>query len=164
MRKTLAVAAIVALVALWVVTAQAIYGAPPLPPRIPTHFDISGNVNGWGEPRMLWLLPFIATLIFGLMTLVSFFPHSFNYPMRVTPAMRPRVENITLAMIAWLRAEVACIFLWIQFETIESAREGANRLSPWFLPLLLVVVFGTITWHFVALLRAGRDMREEAGG
>jgi uncharacterized membrane protein len=84
-RKLLAFIAVAALAASGALTAMAIHGTPPLPARIPTHFDAAGNINGWGEPRMLWLLPIIATGVVGLMTLVSFFPQSFNYPVRVTP-------------------------------------------------------------------------------
>jgi uncharacterized membrane protein len=156
LRKALAVVALAALAGLWTITVQAICGAHPLPARIATHFDAAGQVNGWGEPRMLWLLPIIATFVVVLMTLVSFYPQSFNYPMRVTPANRPRLQAVTLSMIAYLRAELVCLFLWIQYEIIRSARQGRSSLSPWFLPVVIAIVFATIIVHFVAVIRAGR--------
>ena len=156
MRKSLFYLALVLLAGLWTLTFEAIYGRHPLPARIPTHFDMAGNVNGWGEPRMLWLFPIVASAMFGLMTLVGFFPQSFNFPTRVTPATRPRLEVLSLQMIAGLRAELAGLFLGIQYIIIQSARAGTNRLSPLFVPAVLLVVFGTIGGYLTAMLRTGR--------
>lgn len=156
LRTTLNAIAMLALLGLWLITGYALFGAHPLPPRIPTHFDLAGHANGWGRPGMLWLVPGLATLICGLMTLVARRPQSFNYPVRVTPGTRPRMQAVSLSMIAWLRAEIAGLFFWIQFATIRSAQNGTNALSPWFVPLVLVVVLGTIGWHFASLLKAGR--------
>lgn len=156
MRKLLLALALAGLAGLWLITAQAIYGANPLPERFATHFDAAGNANGWGVPKMLWLLPIIATAMVGLLTLVSRYPQAFNYPVRVTPITRPRLEALTLGMIAWLRAELVLLFLWIQYAIIQSAREGHSRISPWFVPSVILVVFVTIGWHFAAMMRASR--------
>ena len=137
-------------------TAYAVMGPHPLPPRIPTHFDLAGRPNGWGQPGMLWLLPAIATIIVGLMCLVARHPRAFNYPLRVTPATRPRLEAITLGMIGWLRLEIAALFLTTQYAIIHSARAGQNRLSPAFVPIALLVVIGTVVWHIRALFVAAR--------
>jgi uncharacterized membrane protein len=155
-RKTLGFVAVAALAVLWILTAQAIYGTPPLPARIPTHFDFAGNINGWGEPRTLWLLPIIATCVVALIWVVSFFPQSFNYPVRVTPANRPRLEAITISMMAWLQAELASQFLWIQWVIIRSARTGVNTLSPLLLALVIAIIFATVVVHLVAIFRAAR--------
>lgn len=156
LRVFLQYAALAALLALWAITAYAVMGPHPLPARIPTHFDLAGKPNGWGTPEMLWLFPAIATFVVGLMWLVARHPRAFNYPVRVTPAARPRLEAITLGMIGWLRLEVAALFLTIQYAIIHSAREGQNRLSPAFVPIVLLVVFGTVIWHIRALFIAAR--------
>jgi uncharacterized membrane protein len=153
MKSVLHAIAAVALVLTWAATVYVIYGPHPLPDRIPVHFDAAGSSNGWGSPAMLWLLPIMATVIYLLMTVVARFPSAFNFPVRVTRQNRPRLEALALAMIAWLRAEVVCLFAWIQYTTLEFARQGQGRLSPWFLPLSLVAVFLTIGWHVAAMLR-----------
>ena len=152
-RKTLFYVGLILLAGLWIYTYEAISGSQPLPARIPTHFDAAGNINGWGEPGMLWLLPALGTGLFVLMTLVAFFPQSFNFPVRPTPATRPQLEALALDMIAWLRAEIAGLFLWIQYMIIASVRAGASRFSPLFLPVVLLFVFGTIIAHIVAMIR-----------
>lgn len=154
MRTLLKFAAFAALLAIWALTAYAVAGPHPLPARIPTHFDLAGKPNGWGTPGMLWLLPAVSTGIVGLMTMVARHPRSFNYPVRVTPASRPRMEAVTLDMIAWLRLEIAGMLLWIQYVTIESVRAGQNGLSPLFVPATILVVLGTIGWHARAIFKS----------
>ncbi len=145
--------AVTALFFIWAVTAYAVYGPHPLPAQIPVHFDAAGHPNGWGRPAMLWLQPAMATIIFLLMSLVARFPSSFNFPVRVTRENRLRLEAIALAMIAWLSAEVACLFAWIQYFTLSLARKGQGTLSPLFLPLVIAAVLGTVVWHIAAMSR-----------
>lgn len=157
MRTFLKFAAFAALLAMWGLTAYAMVGPHPLPDRIPTHFDFAGKPNGWGTPAMLWLMPAIATVVLGLMSLVARFPQSFNYPVRVTPATRPRLQAISLDMIAWLQLEIAAMLLWVQYAIIDAARTSHIGLSPLFVPVIILLVLGTIGWHIRAMFLAARS-------
>jgi len=156
MRRILDIVALIALVTVWVVTANAIFGHHPLPLRVPTHFNLAGNADAWGSPQVLWLLPCIGILLYGLMVLVSRFPGAFNYPVRVTPANRAALQHLALLMIAWLKAEVMCLFVFIQYVTIKAATGSLNGFSPYFFLFALVFVFGTIGWHIVAMRQTAR--------
>jgi len=156
MRRTLQIGALLLLILTWAITAFAILGPNGLPARIPTHFNASGQPDGWGAPGMLWVIPLIATVIYLLMSLVSRYPSSFHFPMRMHPAARRGLEAIALNMLSWLRAEVVCLFACIQSKTIQFARSGHGTLSPLFLPAVLIVVFGTIAWHIAAMRRVAR--------
>ncbi|MGP8174276.1 MAG: DUF1648 domain-containing protein [Terracidiphilus sp.] len=154
MRRTLEVVSLAGLAVLFWITWRAFYGPDPLPARIPTHFDIAGNPNGWGSPSSLLLLPAVALAIYLGMTVVSKFPSAFNYPVRVTPENRPRLQALTLQMIAWLKTEMICLFAWIQWAIVASARQGRLSMSPAEIPLFILAVFATIGWHIVAMFRA----------
>jgi uncharacterized membrane protein len=156
MRKILEPLALLFLLIVWGVTAYAMAGPNPLPARIPTHFNAAGQPNGWGPPAMLWMMPAVATGIYFLMSLVARYPSSFNFPMRVHPSARRQLEAIALNMLSWLKVEVMGLFAWIQYKTIQFARDGRGALSALFMPSVLVVVFGTIAWHIAAIRRAGR--------
>jgi uncharacterized membrane protein len=155
-RKILASIALAAVAASWALTVHAIHGAPPLPARIPAHFDAAGNINGWGDAQTLWLLPIVATGVVVLLTVISFFPQTFNYPVRVTPENRSRLEAIALSVMAWLKVELACLFLWIQYVIIRSARSGRSELSPLLMVLAIALIFATVAAHLVATVRAAR--------
>lgn len=156
MRKAYEFTALAALLVLWATTAYALLGPNPLPSRIPTHFDLAGNPNGWGKPGVLWLLPIVGAVLYALMTLVARYPAHFNYPVVVTSANRAPLQNLGLRMVGWLKAEVICLFAAIQVMTIQAARGTRSGPSPMFFAIALVVVFGTIGWHIVAMRRTLR--------
>jgi uncharacterized membrane protein len=138
------------------ITWDAVDGPNPLPQRIPTHFNAMGEPNAWGSPSTLWLLPGVAAFVFMLISAVSLFPAAFNFPVRSTPLNRPRLVMLTIRMMAWIKVELVCLFLYIQWTIIESVRGGHVALSPLIVPAFLVAVFGTIAAHAVAVFRAAR--------
>jgi uncharacterized membrane protein len=156
MRRTLEAVSLGALAVLFWVTHHALHGPGSLPARIPTHFNAAGNPNGWGSPSSLLLLPALALAIYLLITVVSQFPSAFHYPVLVTAGNRPRLEALTLQMIAWLKTEMICLFAWIQWAIVESARQGRLSVSLEEMPLFILAIFGTIAWHIVAMFRAAR--------
>lgn len=158
MRKKLEIAGLAALAAFAWITVRALYGPLRLPEKIPLHFDMEGRVDGWGSSLSLLSLPVVALALYLLMTVVARYPGAFNFPVRVTAGNRARLESIALDMIAWLKVELVCVFAWIQHMSIEAARKGQGSISPWFMPAVLVVIFGTILWHFGAMRKAARPL------
>ena len=156
MRRILEAVSLAALAVLAWVTWSALAGPARLPSRIPTHFNLAGKPDGWGTPEMLLGLPVVAAVLYVLITWVSRHPSAFNFPVRVTPANRPRLERVALNMTAWLKAEMLCLLASIQTAIVESARRGRGELPAALMPAALVVVFGTIGWHIVAMRRAAR--------
>lgn len=154
MRRILEIVSLAGLAVLAWSTAGALAGSHRLPGRIPTHFNVAGRADAWGPPWMLLALPIAAGVLYALMTLVSRFPGAFNYPVRVTPANRARLEELALQMIAWLKAEVIWLFVSIQLATLHMARHNVGALSGWLMPTALVVVFGTILVYIAAMRRS----------
>ncbi len=154
LKKLLESGAIIAWIVLLYLVVGALYGANKLPARIPTHFGMDGKPNGWGGPESLWLLPAVGTLLALLMTVVSRHPQSFNYPVRVTRENRARLEGLALEMIAWLRLEVLCLFAWIEWATIEMARQGKAAFPPHSFLFAILPVLATIVAYMARMARA----------
>jgi len=154
MRKTLEAIGLGALGLLAWISYWAIDGPNPLPQRIPTHFTADGQPNAWGPPSSLWLLPIVAVGVYSLISLVSLFPASFNFPGRATPVSRPRLESLTIQMMCWVKVELVCLFLFIQWSIFQYGRNGRASLPPAMVPLFLVAVFATVAVHLVAVFRA----------
>ena len=53
---------------------------PQIPNTVPTHFGASGIADSWGSKMSLLLLPTIVIFLYVMLTVVSRFPHTFNYP------------------------------------------------------------------------------------
>jgi uncharacterized membrane protein len=159
MRKTLEVAGLLAFALLVWITWSALYGPSCLPDRVPTHFDAAGNPNGWGPPSGMLFMPLIAGLLYLLMSVVTRFPHSFHYPVRATAANIGRLQSVTIDMIAWLKLELACLFLTLQWAFVQSAHSGNGRIFPMILPVSILVIFGTIGAHLLVLFRIAGSAR-----
>jgi Protein of unknown function (DUF1648) len=135
MRRILEFVSLAALAVLILETVHALYGSRPLNGRIPTHYSFSGFPDAWGNTPMLWLLPAASVTLYLLMTWVSRHPAAFNYPVRVTPYNRERLEDLALSMVAWLKAELLCFFALIQWTLIGAARSPDHGLSSVPMPL-----------------------------
>ena len=154
MRKLLHILSLAALATLLWITYAALYGPNRLTGRIPTHFGLDGQPNAWGEPKMLLMLPAVAAFLYIVMTVAGRFPNAFNYPVRVTPINRPRLERIALNMIAWLTAETVSLFAILQYFIVQAVRTQQNALPPALMLLAIVVIFFTMAMHIAAMRRS----------
>jgi hypothetical protein len=153
MRKLLQILSLAVLAILLWITYAALYGPNPLTGRIPTHFGPDGQPNAWGEPKMLLMLPAVAIFLYLAMSLASRFPGKFNYPVRVTPLNRPRLERIALNMIAWLTAETVTLFTALQYFILQAVRTQHNALPPALMLMAIVIIFFTMAIHISAMRR-----------
>jgi uncharacterized membrane protein len=157
MRKALEIVSLLAMAVLVFLTVRAFFGPARLPARIPIHFNAAGRPDGYGSPAMLLIFPAIAVVLYLLMSLVARFPAAFNFPVRVTPFNRQRLEDLALNMIAWLKAEIVVFFTWIEAGSILAVRQPGHGLSPALMPGLQAAVFATCIVHIAAMFKAGRS-------
>jgi len=69
------------IIVFWVIT---ILAYKHLPDEIPTHYNSLGEADAYGDKITLLSLPFIATLLFILLTIIAKKPHLFNYSETIT--------------------------------------------------------------------------------
>jgi uncharacterized membrane protein len=125
-----------------------------IPATIPTHFGVSGQPNSYGSKATLLLLPGIAVFLYALLTTLSFFPQVYNFPWRITEQNAWAQYRLARQMLGWLKAELIATFAWLNWEIIQTALGKANGQVFWFLPVALVVVFGTLGLYLRLLYRA----------
>lgn len=119
-----------------------------LPDRIPTHFGFTGQPDAWGNKESLFFLPLIALVMYLFLTIISRFPHTFNYPVKITAENEANQYLIARHLIAVLKVETIWLFAYLQWATIEIALGKATGLSNLFLPIFMVVMAGTIVVYF----------------
>lgn len=154
LRKFLEVAGAAGVLALWAITAVAIFGPQALPARIPSHFDAAGRPNDWNSPAFLWCPPIIATFMYAVMTLVANLAlNCENSSVSANPEIRRRQERLARLMLSWIKVEVVCLVLVIQHAVIRSARTGRGRFSPLILICFFIAALGTVGWHVAATLK-----------
>lgn len=157
MRKLLGVVGNATLGLLFLVTGFAVYGPNPLPERIPTHFDLTGHPDGYSSSTFIVIVPFVALILYMVITIVGRYPALTHYPVEVTPENRSRLESLALGMMAWLKVEMVGIFACIQITLIQSAshpEQGVSLLSLW---IMLGTVIVTLFYFVLAMVLTGRS-------
>ena len=92
-----------------------------LPDRIPTHFNASGEITGWGGRGTLWIMPIVGLVTDLVVWIVGLFPQSWNTGTAVTPWNRVRVFRILRDLMADLRLGMAVMWAVISLFLIHAA-------------------------------------------
>jgi uncharacterized membrane protein len=124
-----------------------------LPDKIPVHFGVSGNPDLWGDKIKLTYIPVVMIFIYGLLTLVVRFPHTFNYLVEITQENAEFQYKNARKLISWLKIEIIFVFAYIEWITVQVAYGKKSGLDVWFLPFFLVLLFGTVIFYFFKMIR-----------
>ncbi|HXH48691.1 MAG TPA: DUF1648 domain-containing protein [Terriglobia bacterium] len=131
---------------------------PRLPARIPTHFNMSGEPNGWGPPHMLWLLLAFQVLLAVLMLSISFwgrrFPGSVHLGTRslrdFTPEQRERVWPLLDQMAGWMGVATSLFFVYLIRESIRAAESPNPQFHSGRAPLVFAGAMAGLAIYFVS--------------
>jgi uncharacterized membrane protein len=115
-----------------------------LPQTIPIHFNSSGKADGFGNKSTILILPIIVVFLTIMMSLVSKFPHQFNYPNKITPENAFRQYRLATNLIRYLKLAIVFIFSLITISTIWIANGKKTGLGVWFLPVSVGIIFTLI--------------------
>jgi uncharacterized membrane protein len=127
----------------------AIYYFPRLPDTIPTHFNGSGQPDGYGSKSSFWIMPGIAVFVYILLTVVNRFPHKFNYLVTITPQNAMKQYILGTRMIRIIKIIIVWMFFFINFAIIQSADPQSKGLGVWFIPVFLGFTFIPLIIYFI---------------
>ncbi len=113
-----------------------------LPEVIPTHFNIKGEADGFGNKSTLWVLPILNLVMYFGMTMLAtkMKPWNFNYPTKVTEKNASKIYAISIRMLTWLNLGIALIFLVISLNAILMAKEVNHFSIGWVIIVLLLAI------------------------
>lgn len=122
---------------------------PRIPSEVPMHFNALGEIDRWGGKGGLLFLPVIGWAVYVLMTVVEHFPSLWNTGVQITAENRVRVYRLLGHLLSTLKCLTTAMFagltLWCTL---------ARPLPGWFLPVVLVVLFGDMIFWLVRVIRA----------
>jgi uncharacterized membrane protein len=124
-----------------------------LPERIATHFNGVGAANGFGARSTLWLLVGIAFLLYAALSAISFLPRVVNLKRPLAPAQDKAVLAEAMAMVGWIKVELCWMFAYLCLAMVRNGMGLQVGLGAWFLPVTLVVVFGTSALYLMRIFR-----------
>ncbi|MCF8372563.1 MAG: DUF1648 domain-containing protein [Bacteroidales bacterium] len=120
-----------------------------LPERIPHHFDIDGNVDRYGGKGMIWFLPVLGLILYTGMAVLNRFPHIFNYPGKITDENALRQYTLATRLLRGINTIIACFFLYISYQIIQSSMEEGRGFGSWPVILFLLLILGLTIIYFI---------------
>ena len=114
----------------WIVMAAAFaaaaYGMKTLPDQIAVHYDINGQIDKYGSPASLFILPAIMLFCLALVSFVARFvkPQHWNMPFEVREANSDRVYGDIRLMVYLIELETSVFTLWATVREFGQSMNG----------------------------------------
>ncbi|MBB6460137.1 DUF1648 domain-containing protein [Flammeovirga kamogawensis] len=144
---------IIGLLSLIVLFALPVYYYSVLPDEIPRHFNGLGEVNAYSSKKVIWILPFLGTLLYVGLFFMNKVPHIFNYPIKVTQENYKNLYKYATKQIRVLNTEVILIFLYITYTIIQIGLGIKIGMSLYFLPIVLVLIIATSVYYYFKMTK-----------
>jgi len=93
-------------------------------------------------------LPATGWFLYALLSVVSRYPQIWNTGVKVTEANAERVRRVIQNLLCTMKMILASAFVYL---TVSSA--NVLSLCVWFLPVFLILTFGTIGYCIWQLIR-----------
>ncbi|MCI5082115.1 MAG: DUF1648 domain-containing protein [Saprospiraceae bacterium] len=148
---------IVSILALLAMISILLYHFSSLPDRVPIHYNALGEADGWSSKISLFTLPGLGISLYILLTLINRAPHLFNFPKEVTAENAQEMYQIGRSLNTSLKAFILLAFCFILWESIQTALGNQSGLGIWFLPIFLLGIGGTITYHMIMMRRVKKS-------
>lgn len=131
-----------------------LYAWNGLPDKVPGHFNGAGEIDRWGSKYELIVTPIISIFLFLGITLMEKYPEAWNTGVKVTEENKERVYLEIKNMIVTLKFLVILTFTFI---TVYSSL--SRPLPSWFLPVDLILIFGSMVYFFIRLVLKGKQLK-----
>lgn len=127
---------IIILVAIWTMT---LLNYSTLPDLVPVHFDFNGNPDKMGGKELVLVLPLICSVLFIALSMLSRYPHRFNYIVKITEENVEKQYSNALNMTAYLKLLMVVVCGYIELQMIRQSRGTLAGLGQWFAPLFIAL-------------------------
>jgi uncharacterized membrane protein len=138
---------------LFVFWTATLLGYSNFPEKIPTHYNLTGQPDSFGDNTSIFILPVLSTLLFAGMTILNRFPHVFNYPKKITNQNAERQYTIATRLIRYLKFIVVLGFSIIALITSQAASDKITGLVIWFLLISTGLIYIPLFYAMVKLFK-----------
>ena len=134
--------AVLALATLAAVTAK---GYADIPNTLPFRFGMNGWPELYADRVRYWILPFVGSMVFAVIQLLTLRVHRFRYPVRITPHNAVARYRVAIRLMYFWLTLLLLGLSYLQHYTLELG--AGNRPVPvlWLAVLyLLILTIGTL--------------------
>jgi len=125
-----------------------------LPDIIPIHYNAFGTADNFGKKWMILSLPIVSTVLFIGLTLLNYFPESFNYPTKINEDNALIQYTYATRLIRYLKLVIVFIFGILLYQTTRYPLNKNDGLGIWFLPLFLGLIFIPLIFYVLKSVKS----------
>jgi len=115
-----------------------------LPNQVPIHFNISGEVDNYGNKNFVWLPIVIGFgLCYGIYKLNKY-PHLFNYSTKITSDNAEKIYTSAVKVMSLVNFMVAILLAIISYQVVSLGLSGGNKTATWS-EYLIYLIIGIMT-------------------
>ena len=118
---------IIGLIALAVMIGYPLVFYSQIPERIPIHFNLFGEADGYGSKSVIWILIGIGFISFIGLNAILKIPHEYNYPVKVTEENAQVLYRMTQHYMIILKVVFVILFSVITILIVETGIQGATQ-------------------------------------
>lgn len=127
---------------------------PALSTEVPTHFGANGAPDAWGSKTSLLILPLVAIVLYAGLTVLNLYPYVFNFPVPITNENASKQYQLAKSLIIALKFTTTGLFLYIQIQTINVAKNLQFGLGT---SILILVIIGSFLPIVIYLILASKN-------
>ncbi|WP_410879755.1 DUF1648 domain-containing protein [Myroides sp. DW712] len=109
-----------------------------LPDTIPTHFNIAGEPDAYGDKITLLFLPGLGVFVFALLYYFQYKPHLFKHRITITAENIEEQYTKAIRMMRVLNTFTILLFFYIQYQTIQTALGKEEGLGQYFIVFAVI--------------------------
>lgn len=132
------------LILLWI---GFIYTFNQLPNIIPGHFDASGNIDGYTAKNSIIGLPIVATILFSILTIINYYPHLCNYPVKITIENAKFQYTLATRLLRILKSFILILFGTIIY-IIQLNVNGSKSTFEFILIYIEIILLFIFIFYF----------------
>ena len=123
---------------------------PDLPEQIPSHFNFVGEIDAYSSKGSFLFVTAISVVLYLLVSISQLFPSIWNVPKKKNASAEDITRNYSyaLSLLLWIKVQMLLIFWIISYYTAN----GSN-LPIIFLPLSMIILFGTVGYYTYQMCR-----------
>jgi len=129
-----------------------IYLISDLPQEIPIHFNFLGDPDRYGKKETIWVMVVIGFFIYISITVLTFFPALFNYPVKITQENSEIQYKLASRMLRWIKFLTLAGFCYGTMKMVFINSEILTNF--WMvLPAIITCLFAVIALFFFKMVK-----------
>jgi uncharacterized membrane protein len=122
-----------------------------IPDKIAGHYNAAGVADRLGNKGELIITPIIAWILYIGLTIIECFPQIWNTGVQINEKNKDKVYRILKNLLITEKLLIVSVFTFI---TINQSL--SKELPVWFLPVFLLLIFGSLILFIIKLIKANK--------